>query len=152
MLRITKESEYAFLLLSAVLSADGEPKSTTILASTARIAVPMSGKVLKRLAQRGILTSVRGAHGGYRLAREAQNITALDVVEAMEGMPELVECTNGEGSCVLAEHCRFSPFWMRLNNEICAMLRKKTLADMQVFERNESHVVLEDYRGKPKAS
>lgn len=152
MLRITKESEYAFLLLSAVLAADGTPQSTTLLAAATKIAVPMSGKVLKRLAQRGILTSVRGAHGGYRLSREASTISALDVVEAMEGIPELVECANGEGSCVLANHCQFSPFWVRINDDICAMLRKKTLADMQVFERNKSHIVLKDYRGKTKAS
>ncbi|MDO4642871.1 MAG: Rrf2 family transcriptional regulator [Cardiobacteriaceae bacterium] len=137
MLRITKESEYAFLLLGAVLATDGVAKNTAYLAREARIAVPMSGKVLKRLTQQGILESIRGAYGGYQLAREAESITALEVVEAMEGAPELVECASGDTSCVLAEHCQLSPFWLKLNNEIRAMLAAKTLADMQSFERHE---------------
>ena len=49
MLRITKETEYAFMLLGAVLAADGTAKNTAYLAGRTRIAVPMSGKVLKRL-------------------------------------------------------------------------------------------------------
>ena len=137
MLRITKESEYAFLLLGAILSAEGAARNTATLAKEARIAVPMSGKVLKRLTQQGILESIRGAHGGYQLARAAESVTALDVVEAIEGGPELVECTNGETNCALAEHCQFSPFWQELNDDIRAMLAGKTLADMQRFERRQ---------------
>ena len=131
MLRITKETEYAFMLLDAVLAADGTAKNT----GRTRIAVPMSGKVLKRLTQRGILESTRGAYGGYQLARDAASITALDVVEAMEGMPELVECAASENNCALAEHCQLSPFWLTLNNDIRALLADKTLADMQRYER-----------------
>ena len=135
MLRITKESEYAFLLLGAILSAEGAARNTATLAKEARIAVPMSGKVLKRLTQRGILESTRGAYGGYQLARDAADVTALDVVEAMEGTPELVECAASENNCALAEHCQLSPFWLTLNNDIRALLADKTLADMQRYER-----------------
>ena len=117
------------------MSAEGAARNTATLAKEARIAVPMSGKVLKRLTQQGILESIRGAHGGYQLARAAENVTALDVVEAIEGGPELVECTNGENNCALAEHCQLSPFWLTLNNDIRALLADKTLADMQRYER-----------------
>lgn len=136
MLRITKETEYAFMLLGAVLAADGAAKNTAYLAGQTRIAVPMSGKVLKRLTQRGILESIRGAYGGYQLARNAATITALDVVEAMEGSPELVECASSENSCALAGHCQLSPFWLSLNDDIRALLADKTLADMQCYERH----------------
>jgi len=125
------------MLLGAVLAADGTAKNTAYLAGRTRIAVPMSGKVLKRLTQRGILESTRGAYGGYQLARDAASITALDVVEAMEGMPELVECAASENNCALAEHCQFSPFWQELNDDIRAMLAAKTLSDMQRFERRQ---------------
>ena len=156
MLRITKESEYAFLLLGAVLSADGAARNTAWLAKEARIAVPMSGKVLKRLTQRGILDSIRGAHGGYQLARAAESITALDVVEAIEGGPELVECTGGESSCALAEHCQLSPFWQELNHDIRTLLAAKTLADMQRFERHaetdEYPLIFRENKNLTKAS
>ena len=137
MLRITKESEYAFLLLGAILSAEGAARNTATLAKEARIAVPMSGKVLKRLTQQGILESIRGAHGGYQLARAPESITALEVVEAIEGAPELVECASSEHNCALAEHCTLSPFWLEINDDIRTMLAAKTLAEMQRFERRQ---------------
>ena len=143
MLRITKETEYAFMLLGAVLAADGAAKNTAYLAGRTRIAVPMSGKVLKRLTQRGILESTRGAYGGYQLARDAADITALDVVEAMEGTPELVECAASENNCALAEHCTLSPFWLEINDDIRTMLAAKTLAEMQRFERRQRERTLQ---------
>ena len=89
MIRITKESEYAFLLLSALLDEDDVPKSATKLAEQTGIAAPMTGKVLKRLVKNNILASTRGAYGGYTLTREPQAVSVLEVVEAMEGAPEL---------------------------------------------------------------
>ncbi|SUO96297.1 SUF system Fe-S cluster assembly regulator [Suttonella ornithocola] len=135
MLRITKESEYAFLLLSALLAEDDTPKSATALAEMTGIAGPMTGKVLKRLVRFNILSSTRGSRGGYTLARPAENISALQVVEAMEGAPELVDCAHGECNCAFADFCTISPFWQQLNDDIQSMLAAKSLADMQRDER-----------------
>ncbi len=131
MLRITKESEYAFLLLSALLDGDDTPKSAALLAERTGIAAPMTGKVLKRLVKSKVLISARGAYGGYRLAKTAQSISALHVVEAMEGVPELVDCAHGDCACLLAEQCTISPFWQQINQEITMMLSARSLADMQ---------------------
>lgn len=135
MLRITKESEYAFLLLSVMLADDGTPKSATVLAERTGIAVPMTGKVLKRLVRGDILSSTRGSRGGYVLAHKPEDITALQVVEAMEGSPELVDCVHGHYGCALADFCRISPFWQQLNQEIHQLLANRNLADMRRTER-----------------
>ena len=135
MIRITKESEYAFLLLSALLDEDNSPKSASKLAEQTGIAVPMTGKVLKRLVKFDILASTRGAYGGYTLTRSADAITALEVVEAMEGTPELMNCASGGKDCAFAERCRISPFWLSINDDISRMLVSKTLADMQQADR-----------------
>lgn len=134
MLRITKESEYAFLLLSALLAEDNVPKSATTLAQLTGIAAPMTGKVLKRLVRYDILTSSRGSRGGYVLSKQPHEISALQVVEAMEGTPELVDCAKND--CALANFCTVSPFWQQLNQEINQMLAGKNLADMQRDERH----------------
>ncbi len=133
MLRITKESEYAFLLLSELVDMESEsaPKSAASLARETGIAAPMTGKVLKRLVRHRIVASTRGAQGGYRLARHPGQVTALEVVQAMEGSPELVDCVRAESDCTFAGHCRISPFWRRLNSEITQMLAEKTLAEME---------------------
>ncbi len=136
MLRITRESEYAFLLLSALLAEDDSPKSATVLAEATGIAAPVTGKVLKRLVRYDILTSTRGSKGGYRLSRQPHEISALEVVEAIEGVPELVDCVNGgERQCAFANVCKNSPFWQKINQDIHDMLANKNLADMQRDER-----------------
>lgn len=140
MLRITKESEYAFLLLSALLAEDDTPKSATTLAQLTGIAAPMTGKVLKRLVRHDILISTRGSRGGYVLSRAPHEISALQVVEAMEGVPELVDCAHNAVSCALAQYCTVSPFWQQLNQEINQMLAGKNLADMQRDERRLRHM------------
>lgn len=130
MLRITKESEYAFLLLSALISEKNTPKSATMLSEQTGIAGPITAKVLKRLVRHNILFSLRGVHGGYQLSRPPEEISALDVVDAMEGSPELVDCALHDIDCSLANHCRISPFWQRLNADITHMMAQKTLDAM----------------------
>lgn len=149
MLRITKESEYAFLLLSALLEHDGEAQSAKTLSGATGVALPMTSKVLKRLVKNNILNSTRGIHGGYALAQEAATVTAFDVVQAMEGAPELVDCVSEGFNCELAPHCRISPFWRSLNDEIATLLEEKSLADMQRMDKqriDKKIMVLHDKR------
>ena len=138
MIRITKETEYAFLLLSVLLDSEESLHSANSLAEQAAVPAPGSGKVLKRLVREGVLTSIRGAYGGYQLARAAADITALDIVQAIEGQPELVECAQGAFDCAFANHCRISPFWRQLNDDITAMLKSRTLADMLSIEHAQT--------------
>ncbi len=139
MLRITKESEYAFLLLSALLRQTDEPQSALSLAQSTGIAAPMAGKVLKKLVKSDILLSCRGAYGGYQLSKNPNEISALAVVEAMEGSPELVACANGEHQCALADLCPISPFWLDLNEELRQILARHSLADMQQQDGKKIH-------------
>lgn len=59
----------------------------------------------------------------------------LEVVEAMEGAPEMVDCVKGEGVCAFAQRCRISPFWLGINEDIRRMLAAQTLADLQEADR-----------------
>lgn len=100
----------------------------------------MTGKVLKRLVRSEILSSTRGAHGGYHLARPAEEISALQIVAAMEGSPEMVDCAHGEYSCNLAESCTISSFWQQVNSDITAILADKSLSDMQQDRRHQDKI------------
>ena len=132
MLRITKESDYAFVLLVHMASGP-EHKSYTAkdLAAETHLPAPMVGKVLKLLARASILTSHRGTHGGYELARAADAITAADVVEALEGPIRVTQCTHEAGRpCAVELHCRLRGCWLRINAAICTALEALTLAEM----------------------
>ena len=85
MLRVTKLTDYATVVLTALAARPGDVLSAPELAELAGLEAPTVAKVLKPLAQAGLVDGFRGANGGYRLARDAAEISLVEIVEAMEG-------------------------------------------------------------------
>jgi Rrf2 family cysteine metabolism transcriptional repressor len=97
--------------------------------------------LVAKLRGAGLVTSVRGAHGGYRLAREPAEITMLDVVEALEGPIAPMECfhVDREGR-VLCSHeidadraCATKLLWTRVQGGVTRALAGTSLADLVEF-------------------
>ncbi len=92
------------------------------------------------LRRAGFIESVRGAQGGYRLAKPAKEIRALEVVEVMEGSLAPVSCIETPGSCNHVSLCGTEDLWRRVDTAIRDVLGKTTLADLMLeAERNENH-------------
>ena len=89
-------------------------------------------KVLKLLAQAGLVESFRGATGGYRLARPPSQIPLLAVVEALEGPLGMTACSVHDGDCGIESHCGIRAGWQRINDVVVDALKRTTLADMLV--------------------
>ena len=85
------------------------------------------------LRNAGLVKSERGSKGGYRLAREASEITAYDIFIAMNGPLELVECVNGK-ICIRNRACETKEIWRDLTDLIQEHLQSKTLAEL-IYER-----------------
>ena len=100
------------------------------LAERAGLEIPTVAKVLKPLAQAGLVEGFRGAAGGYRLARDAGAITLVDIVEAMEGPLGMTECSLHAGHCGIERSCGVRANWRRINDVVSDALRSVTLADM----------------------
>src|SRR4051812_6552534 len=98
MLRITKLTDYAVLVLSDMFRAAGS-RAARDVAETTRIPQPTVSKVLKLLARAGLVASERGKHGGYRLARAASGISVADIVDAVEGPIAVTECSSEQRGC-----------------------------------------------------
>ena len=115
MLRISKLTDYATVLL-AHLAEEGAGQRTAVeLAETSGIGLPTVSKVLKELQRAGLVASTRGARGGYALARPAQDISAADILGAVEGPLGLTECATHPGQCGLEPSCRVGRSWQRVN-------------------------------------
>ena len=115
MLRISKLTDYATVLL-AHLAEEGAGQRTAVeLAETSGIGLPTVSKVLKELQRAGLVASTRGARGGYALARPAQDISAADILGAVEGPLGLTECATHPGQCGLEPSCRVGRSWLRVN-------------------------------------
>ncbi|RUQ29027.1 MAG: SUF system Fe-S cluster assembly regulator [Candidatus Competibacteraceae bacterium] len=131
MIRITREADYGIVLMTALAQAEGQPRSAALLAQQRRLPLPMVSKILKALARAGLLASLRGVQGGYQLARPATEISAADIIGALEGPLAITECSDeSHDGCARMEHCEVSGHWSRINRAIHAALQSVSLVEM----------------------
>ena len=131
MLRLSKLTDYAVVVL-ARLSAEDEVQTSPSVASSTGIPEPTVAKVLKTLAAAGLVTSFRGARGGYRLSRPLSAMPVADVITAIDGPIALTACVDGAtGGCECQELCCMRGRWNGVNEAIRRALGAITLADMQ---------------------
>ena len=130
MLRVTKLTDYATLVLTVLAARPGDVLSAPDLAEHAGLEAPTVAKVLKPLAQAGLVEGFRGANGGYRLAREASAISLVEIVEAMEGPLGMTECSLHDGQCGIEQSCGVRANWRRINDVVADALRGVSLAQM----------------------
>ena len=132
MLRVTKLTDYATLVLTVLAARPGDVLSAPDLAEHAGLEAPTVAKVLKPLAQAGLVEGFRGANGGYRLARDAAAISLVEIVEAMEGPLGMTECSLHDGQCGIEQSCGVRANWRRINDVVADALRGVSLAQMLV--------------------
>ena len=130
MLRVTKLTDYATVVLTVLAARPGDVLSAADLAEIAGLETPTVSKLLKPLAQAGLVSSQRGVHGGYRLNRAADEITLVEIVEAMEGPLAMTECSQHDSQCGIAKQCGVRANWRLINDVVADALRGVTLAQM----------------------
>jgi Rrf2 family protein len=123
---------YALQTLAA-LPGDGSYRLARNLAGQLHLPGPYLAKILQNLVQAGILESVRGPRGGFRLARPAQEVTVGDVVEALEGPGYLHGCVMGFAHCSSENPCPMHEAWSRVKAQMNASMTQATIQDLQQF-------------------
>lgn len=130
MLRISRLTDYATVLLATLAGEPQRVQTAASLAEQTRIAAPTVSKLLKQLQRAGLVTSTRGLHGGYQLARPAAQISAAAILDALEGPVALTDCSVGHGQCEIEATCRVGRVWQRLNLAILRALYDVSLAQL----------------------
>jgi len=130
MLRISRLTDYATVILAMLAEHPERVHTATAVAEHTRIAAPTVSKLLKQLQRAALVTSTRGLHGGYQLARPAAQITAAAILDALEGPLALTDCAVGHGNCEIEATCRVGRVWQRLNLAIRRSLYEVTLAQL----------------------
>jgi len=134
MLRISRLTDYATVILAALAGEPQRVQTAASLAGQTHIAAPTVSKLLKQLQRAGLVTSTRGLHGGYQLARPASQISAAAILDALEGPMALTDCAAGHGNCEIEETCRVARVWQRLNLAIRRALYEVSLAQLAGLE------------------
>lgn len=130
MLRMSKMTDYAALALATMATRPAATHTAAELAESTGIRLPTTRKLLKMLTRGGLVTSKRGSQGGYILAREPIKISAVDMIEAIEGPLAMTECTLAPGLCELEPSCPVSSQWQKLSGAVRRVLAEITLADL----------------------
>lgn len=137
------KAEYGVRLMVELARQDGEqPTSLKAIAEAESLPYSYLEHVVARLKKAELLTSSRGAHGGYRLARPATEITMDEVVLALEGVIAPMECFMEEPSGRVAcsheiedtgRNCATRLLWMRVQGGVTKALQTTTLAELVAF-------------------
>ena len=129
MLKLSRLTDYAVVALVRLSDSEGVATSPGIDAAIG-IQEPTIAKVLKALAGHGLVTSTRGARGGYRLGRPLSEIAVAEVIMAIDGPIALTSCVYGGSACESQSLCPVAGRWDPVNDAIRDALTGITLADM----------------------
>lgn len=130
MLRMSRLTDYATVVLANIAAAPERLHTASELAAGTGLTQTTVSKLLKALARSGLLSSQRGASGGYTLARPAARISAADVLDALEGPVALTECSSDDGGCEYEAKCRVGNAWQVINAAIRRALEDISLVDL----------------------
>jgi FeS assembly SUF system regulator len=130
MLKLGKLADYATALMTAMASAPSQVHTAQGLADRTHVSAPTAAKLLKLLTKGGLVESLRGAHGGYRLSRSPERITVAEIISAVEGPIAVTECSEDHSGCSMESSCATKTNWRLINRAIFEALQAVTLAQM----------------------
>ena len=130
MLRISKLTDYATVIMSYLAMTPLAILSAAQVAKAVHVSVPTVSKILKILSEAKLVISFRGTGGGYKLARPTDRITVAEVVTAIEGKLAMTECCLSEKLCAIDSLCSIKENWQVINKIILTALAGLTLQDM----------------------
>jgi FeS assembly SUF system regulator len=129
-LRISKLTDYGTMVLACLAARPERRLTAAAVAERTRLALPTVSKLLKSLHRAGIVSSTRGAQGGYQLARPAARVSAAAIIDAIEGPVAITECSGHHSACDLETSCSTGGAWQRVNAAIRRSLEEISLAQL----------------------
>jgi Rrf2 family protein len=132
MLKLTRKADYGLISLKHMaLHGRNRAASAKEMAEAYRIPAPILSKVLQKMAKEGFLVSEQGTNGGYRLARDPAEITALEVIRAIDGPIILTTCLSTDGEeCELTSQCTVREPLRKVHEGILRLLASITISDL----------------------
>jgi Rrf2 family protein len=136
--RITTQAEYGLICALHLARRIGDgPVTGREIAAGERLPPDYVEQIMLKLRRAEIVRSTRGAHGGYQLARAANQISVRDVIAASEHSTFEVHCTSHpveEERCASSHDCSIRPVWMLLQRRIDDVLESVRLSDLLMQE------------------
>ena len=131
MLRLNRLTDYAVVVMTQMTHARDQVRTAPLIAQSTGVPLPTVSKLLNALARGGLVNSLRGAAGGYTLARPPGEISVATIIQALEGPISLTACVHGsDDHCDVESLCPMRGNWDKVNLAIRTALETLSLADM----------------------
>lgn len=140
MLKLTKKVDYGILAMAQLAAQPGNVVSARELSERFGLSTRLMANILKALAKKGIVQSVRGIHGGYALEADPNSVTLGDLVRTLEGPFSFAECSGTDGEemlCDLMGRCPAMDVVQQVHSKIEALLDQVTCAELAETYRGD---------------
>jgi len=132
-MQITRQADYAIRAVRYLAKQGPTQRSaTSTVAQEMKIPPSFLAKIISQLSIAGLLHTSRGARGGVTLARDAKEISLLDVVEAIDGPILLNECVGDPADCDFSDDCLVHPIWVEAQQALVKRLRETRFDQLAV--------------------
>ena len=129
-MKISTKGTYSIRIMTQIAKLEGKLATVSYLSETTNITEKYLEKLISKLLKANLLLSFRGSNGGYKLSREANNISVKEILNATEGNMKTVSCIDEGKSCDLASKCLTVNLWAGLTKVVDEYLRKISLQDV----------------------
>jgi FeS assembly SUF system regulator len=141
MLKLSKKADYGLIAVKH-LAANGNTDSCSAseIAEACGMSAALTAKVLQKLAKAGLIVSRHGSGGGYQLARHPKEISAFEVISAIDGPLAITSCVTTHGECGQAPTCSVREPLRRVNDSILQILKAVTISQMS--DDSAKHILI----------
>src|ERR1700686_4827277 len=131
MFKLSKKADYGLIAVKHLaMHRDVHACSANEISEEYGISTTLMAKVLQRLARHGVVAAKHGSSGGYQLARDPGQISALDVISAIDGPVLITSCVTSHGNCDATDRCSVREPLRRVNESILHVLSTVTISQM----------------------
>ena len=131
MFKLSKKADYALIAIKHLAThAENGSCSASDISETYGISTTLLAKVLQKLAKKGLVTARHGSSGGYKLVKPSTEITALEVISAIDGPLSITSCVTHRGECYQTSTCTVREPLRRVNESILQVLSTVTISQM----------------------
>jgi Rrf2 family protein len=128
-MQITRQADYALRAVIFLSRLNGDQKaSTSVIAEDQKIPPSFLAKIVSQLSIAGLIQTSRGARGGVSLAKSPEDISVLDVIEAIDGPVLLNECAKNPENCPFGDSCPLQSIWSETREELVNRLSSATFS------------------------
>jgi Rrf2 family iron-sulfur cluster assembly transcriptional regulator len=145
-MRLTTKGRFAVTaMLDLALNESGRPVTLTTISERQDISLSYLEQLFSRLRKNGLVKSVRGPGGGYRMALDPKDVSVSDIIRAVDEQIDATQC-GGNENCQDERRCMTHDLWTALNYKILEYLESVTLAQLVASQKGSKKIVIAEPR------